>query len=85
MAPLDEEGSRKAMTTMERVRAVRERRRRREIQLMVVVHEDDLRESARAGPDYLNAVSADPKLRAEASLDQRSGVGGSVTVARLRG
>jgi hypothetical protein len=38
-----------AMTAAERVRAVRERRRRREIQLTVVLHEDDLGEIARRG------------------------------------
>jgi hypothetical protein len=53
-----------AMTTAERVRAVRERRRRREIQLTVVLHEDDLGEIARRG--YEGAASTDPKLRAEA-------------------
>ena len=35
----------------ERVRAVRERRRRREIQVTVVLHQDDLREIARDGYD----------------------------------
>jgi hypothetical protein len=38
-----------AMTAAERVRAVRERRRRREIQLTVVMHQDDLGEIARRG------------------------------------
>ena len=37
-----------AMTAAERVRAVRERRRRREIQLTVVMHQDDLGEIAMA-------------------------------------
>ena len=46
-----------AMTAAERVRAVRERRRRREIQLTVVLHEDDLREIARHG--YDGAASTD--------------------------
>jgi hypothetical protein len=35
-----------AMTAVERVRAVRERRRRREIQLTIVLHQDDLGEIA---------------------------------------
>jgi len=38
-----------AMTAAERVRAVRERRRRREIQLTAVLHEDDMVEIARRG------------------------------------
>jgi hypothetical protein len=54
------------MTTQERVRAVRERRRRREILLRLVLHEDDLRHIARAGPDYLDATSTDPKRQAAA-------------------
>jgi hypothetical protein len=53
-----------AMTAAERVRAVRERRRRREIQLTVVLHEDDLGEIARRG--YEGAASTNSKLRAEA-------------------
>jgi hypothetical protein len=53
-----------AMTAAERVRAVRERRRRREIQLTVVLHEDDMAEIAKRG--YEGAASTNPKLRAEA-------------------
>jgi hypothetical protein len=53
-----------AMTASERVRAVRERRRRREIQLTVVMHEDDMAEIAKRG--YEGAASTDPKLQAEA-------------------
>jgi pyridoxal biosynthesis lyase PdxS len=50
-----------AMTAAERVRAVRERRRRREIQLTVVMHQDDLGEIARRG--YEGAASTDRALR----------------------
>jgi hypothetical protein len=46
-----------AMTATERVRAVRERRRRREIQVTVVLHQDDLGEIARRG--YEGAASTD--------------------------
>ena len=53
-----------AMTAAERVRAVRERRRRREIQLTVVLHEDDLREIARHG--YDGAASTDRAREGEA-------------------
>jgi hypothetical protein len=53
-----------AMTAAERVRAVRERRRRREIQLMVVLHEDELREIARRG--YDDAATTDRRRQAEA-------------------
>jgi hypothetical protein len=38
------------MTTKERVRAVRERRRRREILVRLVLHEDDLRTLRGRGP-----------------------------------
>jgi len=52
-----------AMTTAERVRAVRERRRRREIQLTVVLHQ---RTWGRSPAALRGAASTDPKLRAEA-------------------
>jgi hypothetical protein len=61
---VDEGETTMAMTAAERVRAVRERLRRREIQLTVVMHEDDLGEIARRG--YEGAASTNPKLRAEA-------------------
>jgi hypothetical protein len=53
-----------AMTATERVRAVRERRRRREIQLTVVLHQDDLREIARRG--YEDAATTDRRRQGEA-------------------
>jgi hypothetical protein len=42
-------GNHNAMTAMERMRAVRARRRRRTLVLSVEVHGDDLREIARRG------------------------------------
>ena len=54
-----------AMTATERVRAVRERRRRRKIQVTVVLHQDDLREIARRG--YEGAASTD-RARQRCSL-----------------
>ena len=53
-----------AMTATERVRAVRERRRRREIQVTVVLHQDDLGEIARRG--YEGAASTDRARQGEA-------------------
>jgi hypothetical protein len=49
MASMDEGETTTAMTAAERVRAVRERRRRRMLVLSVEVHADDLREIARRG------------------------------------
>jgi hypothetical protein len=46
---VDEGETTMAMTAAERVRAVRERRRRREIQLTVVLHEDDMAEPRKVG------------------------------------
>jgi hypothetical protein len=46
MVSIDEGETTMAMTAAERVRAVRERRRRREIQLTAVLHEDDMTEIA---------------------------------------
>jgi len=66
MLSLDEGETRMAVTTKERVRAVRGRRRRREILLRLVLHEDDLRHIAGAGPDYLEGTSTDPKRQAAA-------------------
>ena len=53
-----------AVTAMERMRAVRARRRRRTFVLSVEVHEDDLREIALRG--YEGAASSDQTLQAEA-------------------
>ena len=53
-----------AVTALERVRAVRERRRRREIQLTVVLHQDDLGEVGRRG--YEGAASTDRARQGEA-------------------
>ena len=53
-----------AMTATERVRAVRERRRRREIQVTVVLHQDDLKEIGRRG--YEGAASTDRARQGEA-------------------
>jgi hypothetical protein len=53
-------------TSTERMRETRRRRARREVQVTIVLRQDDLATIAKAGPDYLDAVSADPKLQAEA-------------------
>jgi hypothetical protein len=36
------------------------------VPLRLVLHQDDLRHIARAGPDYLDATSTDPKRQAAA-------------------
>ena len=53
-----------AITAMERMRAVRARRRRRTFVLSVEVHEDDLREIALRG--YEDAATTDRRRQAEA-------------------
>ena len=64
MASMDEGETIMAMTAKERVRAVRERRRRRMLVLSVEVHEDDLREIALRG--YEDAATTDRRRQAEA-------------------
>ena len=51
-------------SSIDRIRELRRRRARREVQLMIVLHEDDLAEIAKRG--YEGATSADPKLRTDA-------------------
>ena len=51
-------------TGTERMREIRRRRARREVQLTIVLHEGDLAEIAKRG--YEGAASTDPKLHAEA-------------------
>ena len=63
-----------AMTAAERVRAVRERRRRREIQVTVVLHQDDLGEITRCG--YEDAATTDCRRRGEAVVIAVSTVAG---------
>jgi hypothetical protein len=58
----------------ERVRAVRERRRRREIQVTVVLHQDDLGEITRCG--YEDAATTDCRRRGEAVVIAVSTVAG---------
>ena len=57
MISIDEGETKMSMTGTDRVRALRERRRRRQIQLTVVLHEDDLGEIARRG--YAEAATTD--------------------------
>jgi hypothetical protein len=56
------------------VRAVRERRRRREIQVTVVLHQDDLGEITRCG--YEDAATTDCRRRGEAVVIAVSTVAG---------
>jgi hypothetical protein len=51
-------------TSTERMRERRQRVARREVQLTIVLHKDDLAEIAKRG--YEGAASTDPKLQAEA-------------------
>jgi hypothetical protein len=53
-----------SMTATERMRAVRERRRRREIHLTAVLHQDDVAEIAHRG--YEDAAPNDRRRRGEA-------------------
>jgi len=64
IVPIETGETAMAMTATERVRAVRERRRRREIQVTVVLHQDDLGEIARRG--YEGAASTDCARQGEA-------------------
>jgi hypothetical protein len=64
-----------AMTATERVRAVRERRRRREIQLTVVLHQDDLGEIARRGYEGRGLDRSRAPGRSGPALDHRRVMG----------
>ena len=69
-------------TSTERMRETRGRRARRDVQLTIVLHEDDVAEIAKRG--YEGAASTDPKLQARrsaSSLPTRSGA--NVTPSHL--
>jgi hypothetical protein len=67
-----------AMTAAERVRAVRERRRRREIQLTVVLHEDDMTEIAVLRSTQFRGAPVQKRCWARMVFDGSGAIGSAI-------